>query len=302
MAISAYFGPMRPNFLLLPPICVALGASVAWLETGQLNGLDLALALLGAILAHASVNMLNEFEDFSNGLDAMTDRTPFSGGSGTLQAHPDLASYTRTAGIATLMGTSAVGIYFLISRGVGLLPLGLLGVITVAAYSKWIVRSPLVSLVAPGLGFGPLMVVGTAFVLTGRYSPLAFLVSLCPFFLVSGLLLLNQFPDTEPDRKVGRKNLPIVYGRDRAATVFNVMLVAAFLPTLVGLLAGWLPPQAALGLLPVLALPKLMVGAARHADDIPALIPVMGLNVITVLASPALLAIGIAWGAAGTGP
>lgn len=42
------------------------------------------------------------------------------------------------------------------------------------------------------------MVMGTHFALTGEYSATAGLASLVPFFLVSDLLLLNQFPDVEP--------------------------------------------------------------------------------------------------------
>jgi len=42
------------------------------------------LALLGAFLAHVSVNTLNEYYDFKSGLDLETIRTPFSGGSGAL--------------------------------------------------------------------------------------------------------------------------------------------------------------------------------------------------------------------------
>ncbi len=40
------------------------------------------LALLGAFLAHISVNTLNEYFDFKSGLDLETIKTPFSGGSG----------------------------------------------------------------------------------------------------------------------------------------------------------------------------------------------------------------------------
>lgn len=289
-------GPMRPNFLVLTPICVLLGAAVAFFETGALPAVDLALALVGAVLAHSSVNLLNEFEDFRSGLDAMTERTPFSGGSGILPAHPELAEYTRVSGQGALLGTSAVGIYFLADQGPALLPLGLLGVLVVAAYSTWIVRHPLICLIAPGLGFGPLMVGGSALVLGAGYSATAFLVSLCPFFLVSGLLLLNQFPDVEPDRHVGRRNIPIVWGRPAAARLFAILVVAAFVPIVAGIGVGRLPLHAAIGLVPLAAAPRLVNGVLNNPDEIPALVPLMGLNVMVVLATPALLAVGIFWG------
>ncbi len=43
----------------------------------------------------------------------------------------------------------------------------------------------------------------------------------CRFFLVSNLLLLNQFPDLEADRSAGRRHLPIVLGRPSSSQVFG---------------------------------------------------------------------------------
>ena len=48
-----------------------------------------------------------------------------------------------------------------------LLPIGLLGLVLVVSYTPWITRHPLLCLVAPGLGFGPVMVLGTLVALTG---------------------------------------------------------------------------------------------------------------------------------------
>jgi 1,4-dihydroxy-2-naphthoate octaprenyltransferase len=274
-------------------MCVALGVAAAWSVNGSIDSMDATLVLLGALLAHMSVNLLNEYEDFTSGLDNMTDRTPFSGGSGTLPANPNLANAVRWAGVATGAGCALVGIYFVVQHGSALLPLGLLGVLVVFVYSPWITREWISCLVAPGLGFGPLMVVGTALVLGGEYTAIALLVSFTPFFLVSGLLLLNQFPDVEPDRKVGRRHLPILLGRPRAAWVFNGFLFAAFVPIIVGLANGMLPATAALGLLPLLAAPVLAYQVANKADNLPALVPFMGLNVGIVLVTPLLLAVGL---------
>ena len=98
--------------------------------------------------------------------------------------------------------------YFVFTVGILLLPLGLLGIALIVFYTQWITKRPIICLVAPGLAFGPLMVLGTHFVLTGSYSWTAFAASLVPGFLVSDLLLLNQFPDVEADKTVGRKYLP----------------------------------------------------------------------------------------------
>lgn len=287
----------RPNFLLLTPVCVFLGVAAArYADPGAGSVLALALVLAGALLAHVSVNMLNEYEDFRSGLDGITRRTPFSGGSGTLPGNPRLAAYTLASGVLALVGTTVIGLYFTLQLGLALVPLGALGVLVVATYSTHIVRFPLACLVAPGLGFGLLMVTGTALALTGHYSGTAVLASLLPFFLVSNLLLLNQFPDLEADRRVGRRHLPIVLGRRRSALVYAAMLAATYVTIVAAVAAGEFPPPTLLGLITAALAVPVAVGAYRHADDLEALTPLLGLNVLITLATPVLVGVGFLLG------
>lgn len=288
-------GAVRPNFLVLTPTSVLLGAAIAWYRVGTISIVTLGLALVGAVMAHASVNLFNEYEDDRSGLDATTERTPFSGGSGTLQAYPDLARSAWHAAWVTLAITAAIGTYFLTQHGLALAPLGLAGLLLVLAYSTQITRRPLLCLLAPGLGFGPLMVIGTEFVLAGSFSRLGLIVSLTPLFLVSNLLLINQFPDAEPDARVGRRHLPIVMGRSGAAVVYASFLLAALISPLLGYSLGLVPKEALLVLVMVIPAVPLARGAVMHADDIPRLVPFLGLNVVVTLLSPVLLAAGLVW-------
>ncbi len=290
-------GAARPNFMVLTPICVLLGVAVAILDAGTVDVTDALIALLGGVLAHAAVNLLNEYDDFKSGLDAITVRTPFSGGSGTLPAHPEAASATLVAGVLCVAGTFLVGVYFAWMRGAAIIPLGLLGLLIVVSYTPWITRHPVICLLAPGLGFGPLMVMGTAFVLTGHYAPAAALASLAPLFLVSELLLINQFPDIDADRKVGRHHLPILIGRVRSSYIYVAFLFGAFASIAAGPLLGLLPAWALLGLLPLPVAVFLARGVLRHAGDDRALVPYLGINVAVILSTVALFAVGILLGA-----
>ena len=296
-ALAHVAGAARPNFMVLTPICVLLGVAVAILDAGRVDIADALVALLGGVLAHAAVNLLNEYDDFKSGLDAITVRTPFSGGSGTLPAHPEAASAALVAGVLSVAGTFAVGVYFAWTRGAAIIPLGLLGLAIIVAYTPWITRHPLVCLLAPGLGFGPLMVMGTAFVLTGHYTATAAWASLAPLFLVSELLLINQFPDIDADRTVGRHHLPISIGRVRSSWIYVAFLLAAFAVIAAGPLLGLLPAWSLLGLLPLPAALFLARGVLRHAGDDRALVPYLGLNVAVILGTTALYAAGIWIGA-----
>ncbi|MDO9527997.1 MAG: prenyltransferase [Syntrophales bacterium] len=287
------FGPMRLPFLILSPACVMLGVATAVWSGSTLNLLYLALALIGAISAHISVNALNEYHDFKSGLDFHTQPTPFSGGSGTLPKSPEKAHFALITGIITLAITALIGMYFLYVRGLWLLPLGAVGLIIIVTYTKLITRSSFLCLITPGLGFGPLMVMGTDFVLTGSYSWTSFVASLVPFFLVSDLLLLNQFPDVEADKWVGRRHLPITIGRKASAKIYKVFLTATYVSVILGYLSGALPLEGFLALASIFLAVPTVRGVTRYADDIPKLIPYMGRNVIINIITPVLLAIGL---------
>jgi 1,4-dihydroxy-2-naphthoate polyprenyltransferase len=284
---------MRLPFLILTPACVLLGLGTAVWTTGHVNGWHFVLALLGAVCAHISVNAFNEYFDFKSGLDAKTQRTPFSGGSGTLPAQAEMARPTLSMAWVTLGITALSGLYFVTLRGPSILPLGLVGLLLLYAYTPWITRNPILCLIAPGLGFGPLMVMSVHFALTGAYSWTAFIASMVPFFLVSNLLLLNQFPDVEPDRSIGRRHIVVLFGLRTASLVYNLFLLLAYMTIVLGVVFGLLPMISLIGLLTaVIAIPA-GLRAFRHADDIPQLIPAMGMNVLINLLTPTLIGIGL---------
>lgn len=292
MNAATVFGPMRVPFLALVPACVLLGVATAALRAPIAWG-DALLAFLGGLAAHVAVNALNEWDDFRSGVDLATVRTPFSGGSGTLPAHPEASRVALGIAIGATLVTAAVGLRFLLRWGWGLLPLGLLGLLAILLYTRWLTRSPLLCLLAPGLGFGPCMVMGTDYVLTGSYSVAAGIASLVPFFLVSNLLLLNQFPDAAADAASGRRHLIIVHGMQAGVRVYGIFLAGAYLSLVIGVVLGVLPWPALLGLLTTPLAFAAWQGARRHHSHAPSLIPAMGQNVLVNLATPALVALGV---------
>lgn len=287
------FGPMRIPFLVLTPACVLLGLGTTVWTSGKVSFLYFILALIGAISAHISANAFNEYFDYKSGLDYRTARTPFSGGSGTLPEKPDMARSALNTALITFAVTGLIGLFFLYIRGLSLLPLGVLGLLVVVTYTPWLARNPFLCLIAPGVGFGPLMVMGTHFVLTGEYSWTAFIASLVPFFLVSDLLLLNQFPDVEADRSVGRRHFLIVVGRETSTSIYGVFLLLAYLSISLGVYFEYLPKVSLIGLATIVMAVPAFVGAFRYGENIEKLIPYMGLNVIVNIVTPVLVAVGL---------
>jgi 1,4-dihydroxy-2-naphthoate octaprenyltransferase len=291
--VKTWLMQIRAPFLLVTLVSVLVAVSVAVYQSYPINALYLGLAFLGALLSHVAVNVFNEYFDYKSGVDFKTMKTPFSGGSGVLPAGLLNPRSVYILGISCIAAIIAIGGYFIYAQGLLIIPVGVAGIITVYFYTTHITKSPLLCAIAPGLGFGPLMVMGTYFALTGHYSLAAGLASLVPGFLVSNLLLLNQFPDVEADASVSRRHYPISIGLAKSSLIYAGLVLAAYLALLISVEVGKLPDLALLGLI-TLPLGLLLVrGVRRYHNQIERLVPIMGRNVMLTLLFPMLMAIGI---------
>lgn len=280
---------MRLPFLSVTVVSVFLGAAVVAGRDGEWHSPWLAVVLAGALLAHVAANLLNEYQDFRSALDFATVRTPFSGGSGALVEDPGMARTVLMVGIASFVGTVVIGLVLVGARGWGIVPIGLLGLLIVAAYTPWINRFPVVCLVSPGAGVGVLTVVGTQYVLEGAYRPESWLASLVPFFLANNLLLLNQYPDIEADAAAGRRHFPITYGVRAGNVVYGVFAFAAMTGIVAGAMSGVFPPAGLAALSPMPLAFVALAGAAAYGRHIGAHPRYLAANVAAALLTPLIL-------------
>ena len=283
----------RPQFLILAPVCVFTGLVAGILNDAPVDVFNVILAFIGGILAHASVNLLNEYEDFKSGLDNKTIKTPFSGGTGNLPENPEQANNIHIAGWVTAAITTVIGIIIILRTGWGILPIGLLGLLIIIIYTSIINKYPWLCLISPGLGFGPFMVMGTEYAVSGQYTWTGFLLSLIPFFLVNNLLLLNQFPDMEPDESIGRNHFLVVYGRKKSAIVYTVFLISAYVVLAGGAISGLFSWGALFGFATIFIAVLAVKTIFNTLDDMPKLAPAQGLNVMLNLFTPLLAGIGM---------
>ena len=291
MSVKVLVQSARAPFLILAPVCVFLGFSTARAAGAHIDGFSLLLCVVGALLAHISVNAFNEYFDFKSGLDASTDKTPFSGGSGALPAYPAMAHAVLKLAVVSLALTILIGVFFVWKSGWAIVPIGVIGVLLIVAYTETVTRHPYVCLIAPGLGFGFLMVLGVHVVLAGSFSTLVWLVALVPFFLVNNLLLLNQFPDRHADAKVGRRHFLVVFGPEISAKMYGLFVLATVMTIVLGVGFGRFPMWSLMALLPVpLALFSLS-GAFRFGDQIGSQTPYLAANVVVSLLTPVLLGV-----------
>lgn len=283
----------RPSFLILSVSVIFMTAAIAQHEQNQWSNWMFAITLVGAVLAHAAVNLLNEYQDHLSGLDFNTQKTPFSGGSGSLQLNPKALKSVFNTFKAIVVVLISIGLWFVYQVGWQILPLGLAGLVIIFLYTRYITKHPWLCLIAPGLAFGPIMVVGCYFVLTGLFSSMAMLLSLVPFFMVNNLLLLNQVPDLQADKEVGRYNLLMKIGLRNGMIVFVLFEVLAFF--IIILAASrfdlWILILVS-SVVALLALP-MIYRVLKHYEYIDKLMPALRMNVIINILTPVFIGVSL---------
>ena len=291
MELKTWIKETRPQFLILSPVLVLLGTAVAWSNKGGISWLNFALTTFGLILAHISVNVLNDYFDFKSGIDAKTVPTPFSGGSGILPKGLLRPESVFRFGLLSLAGAFVIGLYLTYISGWQLLILVLIGGLVIFFYTSFLTKWLIGELWA-GLGLGTLPVIGTYFIQTGNFNFEILIVSLIPGFLTANLLLLNEFPDLEADRQGGRHNLVTTFGRKKTVFFYAGIMSLAYFCIILGSIFKILPLPALLSLIPVFFASKAAGITFKNYDNIEKLILAMKFNVITILGTDIMLAAG----------
>jgi 1,4-dihydroxy-2-naphthoate octaprenyltransferase len=285
--IKALAGVARAPFLLLPLTLAAVGGAAA-LYDGTFSWSTTALALFGLVALHMAVNIFNEWSDMRTGIDLATERTPFSGGSGTLPAGEMTVRGAFVFGIVCAGIGLAVGLWFYARLGTVLVPILVVGAVCVLAYSDLLARLGIGELAA-GLGLGGLAVVGTTLVNTGEISRTAVAAGIPATLMTFNLLLLNEFPDEKADRIGGRRHLVILLGRRGAALVYAAAAIGTPMSIMVSVIAGALPPSCLVAALPSLLLAKPLRWAfGDPSQAVP--VPALGANVVWNLATNTVMA------------
>jgi 1,4-dihydroxy-2-naphthoate octaprenyltransferase len=294
--VARYFTATRPAFLTASLMACFIGLASAHQDGVTLNAVLAVVTLLFALLAHAGVNVLNDYYDALNGTDAQNTQRifPFTGGSRFIQNGVLTPEQTRNFGFALMAGVAAAGLWLMASTDPQLMYVGLAGLFIGWAYSAPPFR-------LNSRGWGELCVaagfltitVGTDFVQRKGFDAAPFVAGLSYALLVTNLLYINQFPDRAADTAAGKLHwvarLEVQHARWGYALI--VALAYAWLPACVVL--GWLPKGA---LLAFLALP-LSVQAARlllqHAAQPQQLGDAIKLTIGAMMAHGALLSLGL---------
>ena len=294
--LARYFAATRPAFVTASLMSCLIGLALAW-HAGLAFDIPLALiTLLFALIAHAGINVLNDYYDALNGTDAQnTERIfPFTGGSRFIQNGVLTLAQTRNFGFILLTGVAAAGLWLMARSAPQLLYIGLVGL-----FIGWAYSAPPLKLNSRGWGelcvaAGILSItVGADFVQRKGFAAAPFIAGLSYALLATNLLYINQFPDRTADTSAGKLHWVARLPVRQARWGYVLLVVSAYAWLLSSVLLGWLP---AFALLALLALP-LSIKAARlllkHAAQPQQLCAAIKLTIAALMAHGALLSLAL---------
>ena len=275
--LKLWIRAMRVPFSTATIIPVVLGSVLAWHDTAGFFWDRFWLALIGAILIHIGTNLANDYFDHLAGCDKVnTNPTPFSGGSRVIQEGLITPTNILYVSLTSCIIGSAIGLYLnYLSGGNVILILGIIGVSLGFFYSAGPLRIGYGSFgeLAVGIGFGPLMVMGSYYVQARTLSFEAFLISIPVGILIALVLFINEFPDYEADKSVGKRTLVVILGKRNAVVLYHLLLALVYIIVSFFILFKILP---VLGLLVFLTAPlalKAFFISRNNFDKIYELLP-----------------------------
>ena len=221
-----------------------LGTVLAYWEVGRINWAVFWVALISLYFLTNGTYIGNEYFDFENDRANTsriggTDKVSVSSTGGTRVLVKGLIPRRQALYASILCFALAVpfGLYlqFGLNTGPWTVPLGML-----ALFIGWFYTAPPIR--ASYRGFGELFIaVGQGLVIFGAYyvqhgfSWLPIVASLSWFVALPALKILREFPDYDADRSTEKRGLTIIFGREKMAKVFGVMILIAltlFVPVL----------------------------------------------------------------------
>ena len=227
--ISKWLISTRAAVLLMTFLSAVLAGLLAWHDGYKVNLLAWFILALGLVLAHASNNIFNDYTDYSRGVDkdnyyrTMYGPQPVADGLMTRRQH--LTYFAVTAFLALLCGLYLV---FFRANDVTVWILLALGAFFVLFYT-WPLKYIAMGEVSVFIVWGPLMIGGGYYVLTGVWNWAVILASLPYVFGVVTVIFGKHIDKLLVDKAKKIFTLPVLIGEKVARyTVLGMMILPYF--------------------------------------------------------------------------
>lgn len=265
--VKRWFVATRSAVFLMTIFSAVIGLLMA-IPLGRFDVINAVLVTLGLVLAHATNNLVNDWTDHKKGIDKdnyfRTQYGPQPIESGFVTEKGLLTTIAITGGIALSLGIVLVArtdintFYLMVAGAFFVLfytyPLKFIGLGEPAVWLVW----------------GPLMVCGSAYVVSGQWSSAIFWLSILYGLGPTTVLLGKHTDKLEEDKAKGVNTLPVLLGE--LISRFSVLMIwqTQYLGFTIAVLLDVLPWPF---LLVWLALPKALKNVRYFAKERPTQAP-----------------------------
>jgi 1,4-dihydroxy-2-naphthoate octaprenyltransferase len=269
-----------------------LGVAIASAKGHNLEANSVILSLITIITVSASVHYMNEYADHET--DAITTRTPYSGGSGVLPSGLVPRSLAMKGAWASLLIGILAQLYAI---SIGTHPWSALAVLLLGAVGGWMYSLPPLRLGWRGLGevlnafLGSNLLPLYGFVTTSGGFDYKVSLACLPVTLIAFTnLLAVTWPDRTADEFVGKKTLATRWTPKRLQLSYRIAIITSFISLI--LLEGWILPREVV-FSSLLALPLLIWGANTYTRNEISTATIYGMVVMIAAQTIAWFSLGL---------
>lgn len=261
------------------PIAVGTVCAFTW-GRAQLHWsciLWVLLELFAITCVEAGKHALNELMDFHSGADVFVDEAhlcPVAGGKKVLKEGLATEKQVMVIAVVLLSVAAVCGLVICHCRSWAVIWYGLAGFALAITYNA----EPF-KLIYRGLGetelflaYGPVCTLGAYSVFAGDKLLLPLLLSCAIGFFITNVLIINEFPDYEADKKAKKRNLLVRRGPQKAMGIMLLLYWSSFVPLAAASLLAGNP----LYMLPLVTIPRMLrarANLAANLDDVPGMLP-----------------------------
>jgi len=265
-------------YFVLPSILPAiLGGAMAWAKGHPINLFLFTLVVIGVTVNHFALNMVDDVLDYRHAVDLHKggEKNFFTGGSGVLPEGLLKDTQMLTASILFFATTAAIGAYLTYVCGWPVFALGVFGMVSSIFYTAPPIRFGYRGFGELGLlvNFGPVIVMGSYYVQAQSLSIEPLIASFVPGFMMWSMIVINEIPDYETDRRGGKWNLVARFGKKAGAVLYGAGLTIAYGILIFAAGAQMLSPFILLGLVSLPFAIKSFAVMGRHLNDPLAMAP-----------------------------
>lgn len=260
-----------------------LGGLISWAIDHTFSSWYFLLVLVAIASNHIGLNMTDDYFDYQHSVDSLKpgEKNPYTGGSGTLSSGMIKPASMFMAFTICYVITASIGIYLSWTRGLPVLAFGLIGGFCAVFYT-----APPISFSHRGLGelgllinFGTIIGLGSYFVQSQHLTIEAFLATLPMGIMLFSMIIINEIPDLEEDKKAGKLTLVARYGKKRGIHLYIISWIFTYTVIIAAVLWQIMP---VLTLLSLLSLPFVYrsIGVLKTHFDDPLLLAPANLDMI----------------------